>query len=403
MVEINPETQKTRKERLATVISIGVSALVHLFILVGGIQVYQWAEESEERERLMVVRLIQERSFDSVRPSREVLGRRPQPSEAEVKERGPELPPEESRHSEELSDELSDSAGEIPPPEEEEEEEIIETVMSVVTDLSAATFTISGPEEFHGSGTFWTRKDVPTGDYTATFHPVARHKTPSITTKTLEEKSRIVFVGKYTRSVEVEVIVNNVPGASFEIRRPDGIVLGMTQPGRAFFESLPLGAYRIVFHGVAGYLAPAPQTKTLKVGDRLAFVGSYLPESVGQPALRGKAEKRLAEPGEVGLDRRVQMVVKSYPPSAIEEDFDYIRYPEIIIGRSSFQKGWCQVYLVLTVDGGGRVTGIEVQRPGKEKQGQFSRLIATVQEAVKGWPFAERAAEVHVDVRFYVE
>jgi hypothetical protein len=403
MVEINPETRKTRKERLATVISIGVSALVHLFILVGGLQVYQWAEEGEERERLMVVRLLQDGISDSVRPSREVLGRRPSPPEAKIKEQGPELPPEESRRSEEVSDDITDGGGEIPPEEEKEEEKELETTLSVVTDLSTAAFTLSGPEVHNGTGTFWTKKNVTPGDYTATFHPVPGYKTPPISAKTLEENSRIVFVGKYTRSVEVEVIVNNVPGVSFEIRRPDGIVLGMTQPGRAFFEDLPLGAYRIIFHGVAGYLTPPPQIKTLKEGGRLAFVGSYLPERVGRPAQRGKREERLAKPGEGGLDHRVQMVVKSYPPSAIEEDFDYIRYPEIIIGRSSFQKGWCQVYLVLTIDDRGRVTGIEVQRPGKERQGQFGRLIATVQEAVKSWRFAEKAAEVHVDVRFYVE
>ena len=102
-----------------------------------------------------------------------------------------------------LEEDIGSVQEDIPPPEEEKE-----TAITVVTDLSAATFTLSGPVEYHGSGTFWTKKDPPTGSYTATFHPATGHKTPPLKTKTLEEGSPIVFVGKYTRSIEVKVIIN---------------------------------------------------------------------------------------------------------------------------------------------------------------------------------------------------
>jgi hypothetical protein len=394
MVEINPETQKTRKERLTTVIAIGISILVHLSIFLGGLQLYQWAEEEEKRELLMVIRRIQGRPSDSFEPTREVRGRRPSPPEAKIKERGPELPPEESHRSEETSDEITDGGGEVPPPEEEEEESI-DTTVSVVTDLSTAAFTLSGPEVYNGTGTFWTKKNVPPGDYTASFHPVPGYKTPPISTKALAENSRIVFVGKYTRSVEVEVVVNNVPGVTFEIRRPDGILLGITRPGRAFFEDLPLGPYSIAFNDVTGYLTPAPQAKNLEKGGRLVFVGSYLP--MGKTVAETRTDSAPAR-----MDRRVQMIVKSYPSTSIEDSFDSIRYPEIIIKRSNFQRGWCRVYLVLTV-GDGRIRKVHVERPRSEEREQYARLIEAVEAAVGNWDYDNGEAEVHVDVRFYVE
>jgi len=393
MVEINPETQKSRRERLATVIAIGASALFHLFILVGGIQFYHWVEEEEQKERLMVIRRIQGALPDPVRGSSPAPERQRQsPPDAKVQEEGPEPTPGESTISEEVAEEVSDIEGGSPPLEEE----VSEATVSVVTDLSSATFTVSGAMEFHGAGTFWTRKGLPAGQYTTTFHPVQGHKTPPVRTKELLEKSSVVFVGKYTRSTEVHV-ATNVSGASFEILRPDGSRLGMDRPGQAFFENLPLGNYAITFHDIPGYLTPSPQTKALKKGGALKFVGSYLPG-----ALAG-AEKEIPPEADLSLDRRVQMVVKSYPFTSIEEDFDYIRYPGIILKKSDFQQGWCRVYLVLDVNNSGRIAKVRVERPRDEEQEKFKELIATVKSAVSRWPFDRTEAEVHVDVRFYVE
>lgn len=392
MVKINPETQKTRKERLATVIAIGASTFVHIFVIIGGFQLYKWSEEEEKRERLMVIRRIQETTPEPARSSQPAPARRQAPPQGKVKEQGEKPPDAESSLSENMVSDITEDVGEAPP-----EEEVTETAVSVVTDLSAATFTITGPSEFHGAGTFWTRKGAPEGGYSVTFHPVPGYKTPPIQSKDLADKSKIVFVGKYTRSIEVKVLTNNIPGASFDIVRPDGLKLGMTQPGRAFFEDLPPGNYTIRFHDVPGYLTPPAMTRSLGKGGGLDFAGSYLPGGGG----RGKGDK--VERARAGLDRRVQMIVKSYPATGIEENFDYIRYPEIIIKRSNFQKGWCRVYLVLRVDGGGRVSEIEVERPREEERSQYSQLISTVESAVKRWRYDPTQTEVHVDVRFYVE
>ena len=97
------------------------------------------------------------------------------------------------------------------------------------------------------------------------------------------------------------------------------------------------------------------------------------------------------------------MVVKSYPPTSIEEDFDYIRYPEIIIERSNFQTGWCRVYLVIQTDSSGRVGKVSVERPSPAEQELYSTLIRAVENAAKRWRYEKKVAEIHVDVRFQVE
>ena len=399
MVTINPETQKTRRERLATVITLGVSALIHILVIVGGVHFYRWVEEEEQRERLMVVRRVMDTSRDtSPQPSAPAPPRRQSPPEGRVKEKGPEPPPEESTLSDDrLPAEPTDLEGEIPPEEVTQE---TETVISVVTDLQAATFTIAGPSEYSGAGTFWTRKGAPVGTYAVTFHPVPGYKTPPIQSKELKPQATTVFVGKYTRSVEVKVAVNNVPGATFEIQRPDGLKVGMSTPGRAFFDNLPPGNYTIVFHDVPGYLTPAPQTRALgRGGGGLDFAGTYLPGGAGKGRGRGTEAPKMA----AALDRRVQMVVKSYPPTSIESSFDYIRYPEIIIKRSNFQRGWCRVYLVLNLDSRGNISKINIERPKPDEYDQYRQLISTVEAAVKRWSYDSQNAEVHVDVRFYVE
>ena len=109
------------------------------------------------------------------------------------------------------------------------------------------------------------------------------------------------------------------------------------------------------------------------------------------------------EAKEVGLDRRVQMIVKSYPPSGIEEDFDAIPYPEVVIRKSNFQQGWCQVYLVLSLSERGEVEEVAVERPRPQERPRFEALIKAVESAVRGWDYDRVRAEVHVDVRFYVE
>ena len=97
------------------------------------------------------------------------------------------------------------------------------------------------------------------------------------------------------------------------------------------------------------------------------------------------------------------MIVQSYPPSRIEESHDAIPYPGVIIRKSDFQQGWCQVYLILAVSDRGEVLDVAVERPRSEERPRYAPLIKAVDDAVRSWDYDKVKAEVHVDVRFYVE
>jgi hypothetical protein len=97
------------------------------------------------------------------------------------------------------------------------------------------------------------------------------------------------------------------------------------------------------------------------------------------------------------------MIVKSYPPSGIEENYTAIPYPGVIIRKSNFQQGWCQVYLILSINDRGEVEEVSVERPRSEDRPRYEALIKAVEVSVRGWDYDRVRAEVHVDVRFYVE
>jgi hypothetical protein len=69
--------------------------------------------------------------------------------------------------------------------------------ITVGTNLTTATFTITGPESFSGSGTSATFL-ATTGSYTITFGGVAGYITPSPQTQTLAAGSSLTFNGLYT-------------------------------------------------------------------------------------------------------------------------------------------------------------------------------------------------------------
>jgi hypothetical protein len=308
-----------------------------------------------------------------------------------------------------------------------------------VTDLAGASFIVGGPAEYRGAGTMWVRKGAPPGKYTVTFNPVAGYATPPVQTKELVAKGQVVFVGKYRRSTEL-VVDSNTAGARVTIFRPDGRPLDLDRPGRALLDDLPAGNYTAVFKDVPGFNTPPPLTRTLAPGGKLSFFGEYqaassrLDSEVGEEGAasggRGKRYgagrgsgsgsgdgtgsdgggggetsrgKTASGPQETGLDRRVQMIVTSYPPSPIEDDHGTIPYPEVIIRKSDFQQGWCQVYLILSVSGRGEVLDVAVERPRPEERPRYASLIKAVDDAVRSWDYDRVKVEVHVDVRFYVE
>ena len=69
--------------------------------------------------------------------------------------------------------------------------------IEVTTNLSSATFTISGPANYSGVGTLWTKTGAPIGDYTITYGDVPGYITPAPETKTLALDGSIHFTEKY--------------------------------------------------------------------------------------------------------------------------------------------------------------------------------------------------------------
>jgi len=457
MLKRPSEHRLSFEERIAVVVAVAVSIGVHLAIFLGGSGISHLAREEKKRERLMVIRRVREitpapdlavkvpdprRVQVSIEPSS--IGATPpapQKSEQKVSKRGTQPPPKAEitpRMEEDLQESLQkekEEKQEKEQPAEQKGGEIGDNSVSVVTDLPSAVFTLSGPAEFHGSGTFWIRRGAQAGTYRVTFSPVAGFNTPPPQTKDLPEKGQIVFVGKYRRGTEVVVDANET-GAQFTIYRPDGRPIDINRPGRATFDDLPPGNYTAVFKDLPGHVTPSPVSHALVPGGKLVFVGEYKDATAGSVSADAGAQGQGAADGaweggrrgygggsgreggsgssrlsgknasvskDASLDRRVQMVVTSYPPSRSDEDHDPIPYPEMVIHKSDFQQGWCQVYLVLEINGSGEVEKVLVQRPRSEDRSRYEALIKTVEDSVRSWDYDKVRAEVHVDVRFYVE
>jgi Kelch motif len=70
----------------------------------------------------------------------------------------------------------------------------------VTTNLSAATFSITGLASYTGSGTDFTQTAAPTGTYTITFNPVAGYSTPVPQIQSLSPSGTITFNATYAVS-----------------------------------------------------------------------------------------------------------------------------------------------------------------------------------------------------------
>jgi len=79
--------------------------------------------------------------------------------------------------------------------------------IQVTTNLTAASFSLSGPETYQGSGKSWSKTDASPGEYTITFDPVSGWDTPSSDTQTLTDGGSISFTGTYS-----DTTVPTIPG-----------------------------------------------------------------------------------------------------------------------------------------------------------------------------------------------
>ncbi len=148
--------------------------------------------------------------------------------------------------------------------------------LSVTTNNASATFTITGPATYTGSGTSWTRPNSPIGTYSITFNPISGYTTPTDTPKTLTNGGTASFSGTYTPVVTTGTlsVTTNNPSATFTITGPatySGSGTSWTRPNS------PTGTYSIIFGAISGYITPTDTPKTLTSGGTASFTGAYTP------------------------------------------------------------------------------------------------------------------------------
>jgi len=81
-------------------------------------------------------------------------------------------------------------------------------VINVTTNLDAASFEITGPVTYNGSGINWSVSNVPAGTYTITFKDVPGYITPAGETRSIGAGETITFSGIYkkiNRSIAVTI------------------------------------------------------------------------------------------------------------------------------------------------------------------------------------------------------
>lgn len=69
--------------------------------------------------------------------------------------------------------------------------------MIVVSNSAQASFNISGPARYSGSGYYWVKQGIPSGTYTVTWNAVASCGVPSSETKSTGPNGSVAFAGNY--------------------------------------------------------------------------------------------------------------------------------------------------------------------------------------------------------------
>ncbi|RMF92364.1 MAG: hypothetical protein D6734_12380, partial [Candidatus Schekmanbacteria bacterium] len=215
---------------------------------------------------------------------------------------------------------------------------IVTGTIEVRTNLDEATFTISGPQTFTGSGKLWTTEAIA-GVYTITMGSVDGYKTPNTKSKTLNVGETLIFSKTYVPTTGVITVTTNLDSASFTITGP----ATYTGSGKVWSQSgAPEGEYTITFTAVADYKTPDSQTDTLVGGESITFDAKYLPinapdlkyKKIKAPksAKRGKKVKIIAVVKNIGNEDSTSSKVKFYLSKKKSKSIDA---KAIVIGSKS--------------------------------------------------------------------
>jgi len=94
--------------------------------------------------------------------------------------------------------------------------------IEVQTNHTGATFILSGPASYSGSGTSWVQTEAPTGEYTITFNIAPGYSAPPPQKGTLSLGSKLTFNGNYTPLFGTVEVTTNLPQATFTLYGPGG-------------------------------------------------------------------------------------------------------------------------------------------------------------------------------------
>jgi hypothetical protein len=144
--------------------------------------------------------------------------------------------------------------------------------ITVTTNNSAATFTVTGPATYTGSGTSQSQTNAPIGTYTITYDPISGYDTPASDTQNLVSKGTIAFTGEYNLSVGTITVTTNNSAATFNITGP----ATYSGSGTSWSQSnAPVGTYTITYDPIPGYDTPSADAQTLISGGTITFTGMY--------------------------------------------------------------------------------------------------------------------------------
>jgi len=86
----------------------------------------------------------------------------------------------------------------------------------VTTNLDSATFSITGPQNYEGSGTYYEINDPPAGIYTVIFNPVKGYKAPLPQEADLTGSGEVTVDGQY-RELQMSIITSHGPGKKYDM------------------------------------------------------------------------------------------------------------------------------------------------------------------------------------------
>jgi hypothetical protein len=144
--------------------------------------------------------------------------------------------------------------------------------ISVNTNNASATFTITGPATYDGTGTMWTQQNAPTGTYSIAFHTIPGYTTPTDTNKTLASGGTVYFSGSYIQKTGTLSVTTAPVFGAISI---DGTVVG----SGSWSGPLLATDHTVSFGTIPGYITPSTRTSTVLENQETIVTGIYVAES----------------------------------------------------------------------------------------------------------------------------